>query len=96
MIRSLLLLVSAALAAQSAPPRAELESRLAGWDGAKAPAAGLVDELPLFAAAPPPTAPPRESAVEKRLAQVVADELTPRDALALVYELKSLLGARQS
>ncbi len=39
MIRSLLLLVSAALAAQSAPPRAELESRLAGWDGAKAPAA---------------------------------------------------------
>ena len=64
-------------------------------DGSKAPAAGLVDELPLFAAAPA-TAPPRESAVEKRLAQVVADELSPRDALALIYELKNLLGARQS
>lgn len=64
-------------------------------EGSKAPAAGLIDELPLFAAAPQPPA-PRESAVETKLAQVVADELTPRDALALVYELKSLLGAWQS
>jgi len=64
-------------------------------DGAKAPASGLVDELPLFAAAPP-SAPPRDSAVEKKLTQVVADDLSPRDALALVYELKALLGARQS
>ena len=63
-------------------------------EGSKAPASGLVDELPLFAATPAPP-PPRESAVEKKLAQVSADDLSPRDALALVYELKSLLGARQ-
>ena len=64
-------------------------------DGSKAPSSGLVDELPLFAANP--AAPPaRESAVEKKLAQVVADDLAPRDALALIYELKSLLGKRPS
>jgi DNA mismatch repair protein MutS len=64
-------------------------------EGSKAPSSALVDELPLFAATPA-VPPPRESAVEKKLAQVVADELTPRDALALVYELRSLLGDRQS
>ncbi|PZF77460.1 DNA mismatch repair protein MutS [Aestuariivirga litoralis] len=60
--------------------------------GAKGPTSGLAEDLPLFAAAP---AAKRESAVEKRLSGVVADELSPRDALALVYELKSLLAARQ-
>ena len=64
-------------------------------EGSKAPSSGLVDELPLFAATPAVPS-PRESAVEKKLAQVIADELSPRDALALVYELKNLLGARQS
>ncbi len=64
-------------------------------DGGKAPVSGVVDELPLFAAASIP-ARPRDSAVETRLAQVVADELSPREALALLYELKALLGARQS
>ncbi len=62
-------------------------------EGAKAPAAGLADELPLFAAAPPPA--PPESAVESKLKDVVADDLSPKDALALIYELKGLLGARQ-
>lgn len=38
MLRSLLLLVTAALGAQSAPPRAELEARLGALDVAKAPA----------------------------------------------------------
>lgn len=64
-------------------------------EGSKAPSSGLVDELPLFAVAPPPQ-PPKETAVIDKLAAVVADELTPRDALALVYELKSLLGARST
>lgn len=64
-------------------------------EGSKAPAAGLVEDLPLFAAAPMPAA-PKESAVEKKLAHVVVDELSPRDALSLVYELKSLLGASSS
>ena len=63
-------------------------------EGSKAPAAGLADELPLFAATMP-AAPPRESAVESKLTQVIVDELSPREALALVYELKGLLGVRK-
>ncbi|MFN4140662.1 DNA mismatch repair protein MutS [Aestuariivirga sp.] len=61
-------------------------------EGGKVPVSGLVEELPLFAAACPPP-PPRENAVEKRLAEVHADELSPREALALVYELKAILAA---
>ncbi|WP_290541858.1 DNA mismatch repair protein MutS [Aestuariivirga sp.] len=64
-------------------------------DGLTSQASGLLDELPLFSAAPP-SPPEKESAVEKKLAQVVADDLSPRDALTLIYELKSLLGARQA
>jgi DNA mismatch repair protein MutS len=63
-------------------------------DGAKGPASALVEGLPLFQAAtnPPPA---RESAVERKLAALAPDELSPREALALVYELKSLLSVRQ-
>ena len=63
-------------------------------EGSKSPAAGLIEDLPLFSAAAPP--PPRESEVEKRLAQIAADELSPREALDLIYQLKSLLAARAS
>ncbi len=49
----------------------------------------LIDDLPLFAATPPP-APAPVSHVESRLADVFPDTLSPRDALALVYELKAL------
>jgi DNA mismatch repair protein MutS len=53
----------------------------------------LTVELPLFAAAPKAAAPPpAESAVLKRLAQASPDELTPRQALDLVYTLKRLAG----
>ncbi len=55
----------------------------------------LIDDLPLFAAAAP--AEPRitrDRAVEKALAGVAPDELSPREALALVYHLKSLLTAK--
>jgi DNA mismatch repair protein MutS len=62
-------------------------------EGAKGPASGLIDDLPLFQAAAPA---PRESEVEKRLAGLAPDELSPREALALVYELKSLLSSRQT
>ncbi len=59
--------------------------------GGKAKA--LVDDLPLFAvAARPAPAPAAASAVEARLAEVLPDELSPREALALVYELKGLAG----
>jgi len=49
----------------------------------------LVDDLPLFSAPPPPPEPTR-SAVEDRLSGVQPDNLTPLDALALIYELKGL------
>ena len=54
----------------------------------------LVDDLPLFASAPPApfgSTSIRESQVEKALAAITPDELSPRAALALVYELKSLM-----
>ncbi len=50
----------------------------------------LIDDLPLFqVAAPSPET--RESAVEKTLREVRPDELSPREALELVYRLRSLL-----
>jgi len=58
--------------------------------GAKAKA--LVDDLPLFAVAARPAAPPpAASAAEERLRGVMPDELSPREALALLYELRGML-----
>ncbi|MBL9049089.1 MAG: DNA mismatch repair protein MutS [Tabrizicola sp.] len=53
----------------------------------------LIDDLPLFRAAPPAAAPARQkvSAVEERLKTVHPDELSPIEALKLVYDLKGLL-----
>ena len=54
----------------------------------------LIDDLPLFSLAPAPAAPraaPKTSAVEARLKNVHPDELTPMQALQLVYELRNLL-----
>src|SRR5215471_6756149 len=46
------------------------------------PARRLIDDLPLFAAAPRPAEPlPRDSAAEALLRETRPDELTPRDAL---------------
>ena len=59
-------------------------------EGGKARA--LVDDLPLFAVAARPPAPAAGSAVEERLKGVMPDELSAREALALVYELKGMLG----
>jgi DNA mismatch repair protein MutS len=53
--------------------------------------ARLVDDLPLFSAAPRQTPKTTASAVEQALATVVPDELTPLAALELIYRLKSLL-----
>ncbi|HHX90905.1 MAG TPA: DNA mismatch repair protein MutS, partial [Paracoccus sp.] len=59
-----------------------------GQRGAK----GLIDDLPLFSVKPAPKpAPVRESAVEARLKAAHPDALTPREALALVYDLHALL-----
>ena len=55
----------------------------------------LIDDLPLFSVAP--VAPPaprvvaKESAVEARLKDALPDEMTPMEALRLVYELKDLM-----
>ena len=55
--------------------------------------ATLIDDLPLFRAAPPAAPPirPKTSAVEDRLKAVHPDELTPMEALRLVYEIKGLI-----
>jgi DNA mismatch repair protein MutS len=52
----------------------------------------LIDDLPLFAAIrhEPPKA-PKPSQVEARLRDVLPDDLTPKEALALIYELRGLL-----
>lgn len=49
-----------------------------------------IDDLPLFAAAPPPQekAPSGPSPVEQLLSEIHPDELTPREALDLLYQLK--------
>ena len=52
-------------------------------------AKALIDDLPLFAMAPSPSSlMAKPSAVEERLRDIQPDELTPRDALKLLYELK--------
>ncbi len=52
----------------------------------------LIDELPLFSAAPsaPANARPAPSAVAERIKKACPDELTPKQALDLIYELKAL------
>ncbi|WP_339762175.1 DNA mismatch repair protein MutS [uncultured Sulfitobacter sp.] len=49
----------------------------------------LIDDLPLFAVSPtPPPQPAKASKVETALADILPDELTPREALDLLYKLK--------
>ncbi|MGL4308943.1 MAG: DNA mismatch repair protein MutS [Paracoccaceae bacterium] len=56
----------------------------------------LIDDLPLFAAMPRPAASPAAktspSALERRLADIHPDEMTPLQALAALYDLKQGLG----
>jgi len=49
----------------------------------------LIDDLPLFGAVRP--APVQESEVDAMLESISPDELSPREALALLYELKRKL-----
>ncbi|WP_300033022.1 DNA mismatch repair protein MutS [uncultured Roseobacter sp.] len=50
----------------------------------------LIDDLPLFAAtpAPPPPAAQKSSKLDEAIADIHPDELTPRQALDLLYKLK--------
>ncbi|HKQ94323.1 MAG TPA: DNA mismatch repair protein MutS [Aestuariivirgaceae bacterium] len=50
----------------------------------------LVDDLPLFSRASPPS--PKSEPLRDRIAAVNPDALSPREALDLVYELRRMLG----
>ncbi|WP_281967295.1 DNA mismatch repair protein MutS [Roseovarius nanhaiticus] len=58
----------------------------------------LIDDLPLFSSrpAPAPQTARAPSDVEEALKSVLPDELSPRDALALIYELKAKLPASET
>ncbi|ARC90388.1 DNA mismatch repair protein MutS [Rhodovulum sp. MB263] len=64
-------------------------------EGGRTPSA-LIDDLPLFSAAaipqPPKPAPAGPSPLANRLSAIHPDELSPREALDLIYELKALAG----
>jgi DNA mismatch repair protein MutS len=50
----------------------------------------VIDDLPLFSAARPPAPKPAPNPAMEKLARINPDELTPREALELLYELRSL------
>jgi DNA mismatch repair protein MutS len=70
----------------------ELEASRDGSRHLARGAASAQNELPLFVAPAPP--PPAPSAVEQRLAAINPDELSPREAIQLVYELRRMLDER--
>ncbi len=51
----------------------------------------LIDDLPLFRAARPEPVRAPASAVEARLREIRPDDLSPREALQMIYELKGLV-----
>ena len=49
----------------------------------------LIDDLPLFSLnTPPAPAPTKASEVDAQLAEIIPDELSPKEALDLIYKLK--------
>ncbi len=51
----------------------------------------VIDDLPLFSSTPPPKPVIEKSnAMSDKMDSILPDELTPREALALIYELKDL------
>ena len=64
-----------------------------GETSGEAAAARLADDLPLFTAARPAsmTSTPKASPAERALADIRPDDLSPREALELLYELKTIV-----
>ncbi|MCA3255759.1 MAG: DNA mismatch repair protein MutS [Alphaproteobacteria bacterium] len=88
-------LAVARLAGLPSPVLARAGEVLAKLEAGKAKTGGLaaaLDDLPLFQAAAPPPA-PKTDPLRERLAEIRPDDLTPRAALDLLYELREL-GAR--
>lgn len=54
----------------------------------------LIDDLPLFSATPTlaPQTKPKNIELETKLAELLPDDMSPREALSALYELKGLLG----
>ncbi len=54
----------------------------------------LIDDLPLFSSRPtPPPVRTAPSKVETAVRDILPDDLSPREALQLIYDLKAMLGA---
>jgi len=71
-----------------------LEQRSASGQGPSGGLGAVLDDLPLFAHAPPPAAPKASvNPLHEMLDQVRPDELTPRQAIDLIYELKKIRDA---
>jgi len=90
----------ARLAGLPAAVLARAEAVLAALEGQETSGAALAqklaEDLPLFGAARPRTAAarPAPSAVEAALAALHPDDLTPKQALEILYRLRSQLGGR--
>ena len=48
----------------------------------------LIDDLPLFSQAPPPLSKPQSTPALDMIAEIHPDELTPKQALELIYQIK--------
>ncbi len=68
-----------------------LEQRSAG-SGSSGSVAAVLDDLPLFAHQPPPVTKTAD-AVHEALDAVRPDEMTPKQAIELIYELKKIRDA---
>jgi DNA mismatch repair protein MutS len=75
--------------------RVVLEQLEKGSREGRAARAALIDDLPLFAAAPAappaPALPPEAAATLERLRGADPDAMTPREALDFLYALKGML-----
>jgi DNA mismatch repair protein MutS len=76
-----------AVVARARQVLAILEQRSAAGAGASGRKAAMLDDLPLFSHAPPPPT-PAVNPLHAMLDAIRPDDLTPRQAIDLVYELK--------